>query len=32
MSEREPELPKFILNIGEERIVCTPENTLGFSL
>ncbi len=30
MSEREPELPKFILNIGEEKVVCTPENTLAF--
>ena len=30
MYEREPETPKFILNIGEEKIVCTPENTLAF--
>lgn len=28
--ERQPEIPKFILNIGEEKIVCTPENTLAF--
>lgn len=28
--EPKPELPKFILNIGEEKIVCTPENTLAF--
>jgi hypothetical protein len=30
MMEREPEIPKFILNIGEEKVVCTPENTLAF--
>jgi len=28
--ERQPEIPKFILNIGEEKVVCTPENTLAF--
>lgn len=28
--EREPEIPKFVLNLGEEKVVCTPENTLAF--
>ena len=28
--ERQPEIPKFILNIGEEKLICTPENTLAF--
>lgn len=28
--EKQPEIPKFILNIGEEKVVCTPENTLAF--
>ena len=28
--EPKPEIPKFILNIGEEKVVCTPENTLAF--
>jgi hypothetical protein len=31
MSEFErKELPSFILNIGTEKLVCTPENTMGF--
>jgi hypothetical protein len=30
MNEREPEIPKFVLNLGEEKVVCTPENTLAF--
>ena len=28
--ERESELPKFVLNIKGEKVVCTPENTLAF--
>lgn len=28
--EPKRELPKFILNIGEDKVVCTPENTLAF--
>lgn len=27
--ENEPDLPKFLLDIGEEKVVCTPENTIG---
>ena len=28
--ENKPELPSFILRIGEDKVECTPENTLGF--
>ena len=30
MSEREPKLPHFVLDIGNQNIICTPENTLAF--
>ena len=30
MSEKEPQLPYFSLDIGTEILICTPENTLAY--